>query len=248
MRADHRVRVERIDAVRVVQARVRGADREVALREARARAPRAVAMEVAGDVAERVHRAELEAAQVVRQELHRIRQAVAVEPVEVALVDRIAAAPRRDVVDRYEFVRDVELVAERQRAPVVLQPDISLPAEFGAAEAELPVAEVETALEREHRLQAAAEIFRALQAEAVPVGDAVVELHHVRAARVVHVRDAGVENPVQRHAALRVADGGNAGRARERGGYGNFRLLHCRLPPEPFDGRNLGWRAPHCAG
>ncbi|CAM2186700.1 hypothetical protein BO443_70136 [Burkholderia orbicola] len=249
VRADHRVRIERVDAVRVVQARVRGADREVTLRETRARAPCAVAMEVARDVAERVHRAELEAAQVVRQELHRVRQAVAVEAVEVALVDRVAAAPRRDVVDRYEFVRDVELVAERQRAPVVLQADIRLPAEFRAAEAELPVAEMEAALEREHGLQAAAQVFGALEAEAVPVGDAVVELDHVRTARVVHVRDTRVENPVQRHAALRMSDGGNTGRACKRGGYGNFRMLHYRPPSlnRSMD-RISSRRVPRCAG
>jgi hypothetical protein len=97
-------------------------------------------MKVARGVAERVHAAEREARIIVRHVLDRIRQPVAVHPVEIALVDRITARPCRNVVEVDELLRHVELVTQRDRTPVAFQADISLPAELRTTESILAVA------------------------------------------------------------------------------------------------------------
>src|SRR3954466_1121603 len=202
MRADHRVRIERIDAERVVQLRISGAHVERTVLIARAHAPRTFLMEVAGRIAERVHAAERKAGYIGGEKLDRVRQPVAVHPVEVALVNRVTACPRGYVVQVREFFGHVELVTKRQGAPVVLQTDIRLASELSATESELSIAYVETRLEYEYRLQAAAEIFDALEADPVAIRNAVVELHLVGTTGGVHVRNAGVQNAIQRDAAL----------------------------------------------
>lgn len=135
---------------------VRRTEVEGARRVVRAHAPRTVAMEIARLIPERIHAAEGEAAEIVRQELDRVRQTIAVHAVEVALVNRIAARPRGDVVEIDELLGHVELIAERQRAPLILQAHVRLPAELRAAECILAVAEMKAGFEHEHGLQAAA--------------------------------------------------------------------------------------------
>ncbi len=215
-RADHRVRIECVDAEWIVQLRVRHPHRERTVRVVCAQAVSTVLMEVARDATERIQAAKGKAREVIREELHRVRQAVAVEAIEVALVDRITAAPCRDVVDRHHLIGQIELIAERQRAPLVLQADIRLSAKFSAAEGQISRAEVKAAFKDEHRRQSTTQIFVTLEAKAIAIRDAIVELLDVRAPGIADIGDARIHNPIQRDAALGLTDGGDAG---EREGY-----------------------------
>jgi hypothetical protein len=106
----------------------------------------------------------------------------------------------REIVDHR-----VVLPAQRDRAVIGRrQPDERLAAEHAATLAQRTAVHVKTVFEVEDRLQAAAQIFRSLEAPAAALRVAALQLIGRLVTRVVRVVDALVEYPVQRNAALCV--------------------------------------------
>jgi hypothetical protein len=156
--------------------------------------------------AEAVQAAEREAAVVCARVLDRVVHTVSVvEVVEVARVSGDVAAPLVTCLERADEVDDgVVLATQRDRAVLARQADVSLTTEHQAALTELAGVHVETIFEHEDRLQAAAQIFGAAQAEAAALHHAAGQTVQMAALRVVVEDEAFIDDAVKGHAALRM--------------------------------------------
>jgi len=106
----------------------------------------------------------------------------------------------------------------------VRQPDPRLPPEHRIGVLHRPRAGVETRFEREDRLRAATEVFRALEAETaagpytlVHPDGGLATAHRAKRRRIALVADPVLDDPVQRDAALRERrrDGRHRGTERQ---------------------------------
>ncbi|CAM2152600.1 hypothetical protein PT2222_290012 [Paraburkholderia tropica] len=191
--------------------------------------PRLTRAHAARLAAERVHRADLQAGVVWARVLDRVAGAVAVVVV-VHVARRGERGAERDVVGHrlQQVDQRIVLTTQRDRAALRrIQADHRGTAEQTAALARLAVIDIEAALDLEDRGEAAAQVFRALQA---PQVRRHVARHHLeRVARTVAAlliaeeRDGRVECTVERDAALRVRDAGDRS---QRGGEGESGFFH----------------------
>ncbi len=91
---------------------------------------------------------------------------------------------------------------------IALQTDIGLAIEHRAAVLELTIVQVEVALQREDRMQAAAEVLITAQAEIRIRHYAAAFLPGAVATLIVGINQAGIQRTVQRDTALSVSGHG----------------------------------------